>query len=262
MDNQEKPIPVSSAVIIAGLLIALAIIIVGKGNSTSVSSGTVTQPGAPTAQAGSLLNLGNSNNQNSQNNQTTLNNMRPVSPADHILGNPNAPVKIVEYSDLECPFCKQFQSTMQQAMSEYGDKIVWVYRQFPIASLHSKAPNESAASECANELGGNDVFWKYIDRVYQVTNSNNSLDPAQLPIIAQYVGLDVTKFNDCLASGKYAQKINADVQNATDTGGRGTPWTIVVASNGQKFPVQGAVPYTSLDQPNLKQIIDQALATK
>lgn len=174
--------------------------------------------------------------------------MRPVSADDHILGNPNADLVIVEYSDLECPFCKQFQTTMKQVMDVYGGpgKVAWVYRHFPIASLHSKAPKEAEATECANELGGAEKFWEYTDLVYQTTNSNNTLDAAELPKIAAQVGLDVTAFNTCLASGKYTAKVQADYDDAIAAGGRGTPTSIIISKDGTKTVVQGAQPYASL----------------
>lgn len=182
--------------------------------------------------------------------------MRPISGDDHILGNPNADVIIVEYSDTECPYCKQFQTTLQRVMAEYGKdgKVAWVYRHFPIDSLHPKARKEAEATECANELGGPAKFWEYLNLVYQTTNSNNSLDPAQLPKIAKTVGLDVTAFNTCLSSGKYADKVEADYQDAVKAGGRGTPNSILVSKDGTKTTVQGAQPYE-----NLKQIIDALL---
>ncbi|MFA5827709.1 MAG: thioredoxin domain-containing protein, partial [Candidatus Paceibacterota bacterium] len=135
-----------------------------------------------------------------------LENVRAISATDHIRGDINAPIKIVEYSDTECPFCKRFHVTMQQVMNEYGKngKVAWVYRHSPIDSLHPKARKEAEATECANELGGNDKFWEYIDRVYEITPANNGLDPLELPKIATYVGLNVTDFNTCLDSGKYA----------------------------------------------------------
>lgn len=174
--------------------------------------------------------------------------MRPVSSDDHILGNPSADVVVVEYSDTECPFCKQFHTTMQRVMSEYGStgKVAWVYRHFPIDSLHPKARKEAEALECANELGGVGKFWEYTNMVYNVTNSNNSLDPAQLPIIAKNVGLDVKAFNTCLSSGKYASKVQADYDDAIAAGGQGTPNSILITKDGMKTVVQGARPYESL----------------
>lgn len=184
------------------------------------------------------------------------NNMRPVTADDHILGNPNAPIKIVEYSDLECPFCKVFHVTLKQVMDIYGKngKVAWVYRHFPIDQLHPKARKEAEATECANELGGPQKFWEYTDLVYATTNSNNSLDPAELPKIAAKVGLDVKAFNTCLTSGKYAAKVEADYQDAVKAGGKGTPNTIVVSADGTKTVIQGAQPFDSV-----KNIIDALL---
>jgi len=228
------------AVIIAGALIAGAVIYSG-GRAESGTTANQPQQQVAAQQTGDLEA------------------MKPVSKDDHIRGNPDAPVKIVEYSDTECPFCKRFHPTMQQVMDEYGKsgKVAWVYRHFPLDQLHSKARKEAEATECAAELGGNDKFWAYLDRLMEVTPANNGLDPAELPKIAQYVGLDTAKFNECLSSGRYAKKIEEHVQNAVATGGNGTPWSIVVGKNGKKYPLSGAQPYTSV-----KQLIELALQGK
>jgi protein-disulfide isomerase len=183
--------------------------------------------------------------------------MKPVSNDDHILGNPNADVIIVEYSDTECPYCKVFHSTLRRVMDEYGKggRVAWVYRHFPIDSLHPKARKEAEATECANELGGVSKFWEYTNMIYATTNSNNSLDPAELPKIAKSVGLDVTKFNACLSSGKYAAKVEEQYQDAVKAGGRGTPNTILVSKDGTNTTIQGAQPYESL-----KPVLDALLA--
>lgn len=186
----------------------------------------------------------------------SLENIRAISTTDHIRGDINAPIKIVEYSDTECPFCKRFQTTMQQVMNEYGKngKVAWVYRHSPIDSLHPKSRKEAEATECANELGGNDKFWQYLDRIYEVTPANNGLDPLELPKIAEYVGLNVTDFNTCFNSGKYAAHIEEDTKNAVATGGGGTPWSIIIAKDGKKYPINGAQPYETV-----KQTIDSLL---
>ena len=89
------------------------------------------------------------------------NNVKNVSSADHIRGNPNAKVKVIEFSDPECPFCKRFHKTMNQIIDEYGKsgQVAWVYRHFPLDAIHSKARKESEALECANEQGGSAKFW-------------------------------------------------------------------------------------------------------
>ena len=184
-----------------------------------------------------------------------LDQVRPISAEDHIRGNPNAPIVIVEYSDTECPFCGRFHSSMKQIINEYGKdgKVAWVYRHSPLDQLHSKSRKEAVAMECANELGGNDKFWEYTDRIYEITPANDGLDPAELPKIATYIGLDVAKFNTCLSSGKYDTKIQADLENAQATGGNGTPWSVVITKDG-KYALNGAQPYASV-----KQMIDSLL---
>src|SRR3989344_2607169 len=142
---------------------------------------------------------------------------------DHIRGNIDAAVKIVEFSDMECPFCKKFHETMKQAMAEYGDDIAWIYRHFPIEQLHSKAKKSAEASECAGELGGNNAFWRYLDKYFEITPSNNQIDLAELPKIAESIGLNKTQFENCLNSGKYSEKIEAQIQDAENSGARGTP---------------------------------------
>jgi protein-disulfide isomerase len=106
----------------------------------------------------------------------------PVTEKDHITGNPQADVVLIEYSDTECPFCKRFHETMIQVMAEYGasGKVAWVYRHFPLDALHSKARHEAEATECATELGGNEKFWAYLNKLEEITPSNNGLDASLL----------------------------------------------------------------------------------
>ncbi|MCB9815821.1 thioredoxin domain-containing protein [Candidatus Nomurabacteria bacterium] len=177
--------------------------------------------------------------------------VNPVTATDHIKGSPDAAVKIVEYSDFECPFCKRFHDTMNQIMEQYGnsDDVAWVYRHFPLDQLHSKARPVAVASECANEQGGNDTFWKFTDRYFALTKSNNQTDiQTVIPQIVNELGLNTTAFQSCFESGKYDDHIQADVQNAIDTGGRGTPWSIVIAPNGKTFPLNGALPLEAVKQ--------------
>lgn len=181
-------------------------------------------------------------------------NIRPVTSEDHIWGSIDAPIKIVEFSDLECPFCKRFHVTMKQVVAEYGDQVAWVYRHLPLDSIHSKARKEAEASECAAELGGNDAFWAYVDRLFEVTPSNNGLDLALLPQIAEEIGLDRGKFETCLESGKHLARISSDIKDAENSGGRGTPYSVVIAPDGKKYVIPGALPFE-----RVKLLIDQVL---
>ena len=167
----------------------------------------------------------------------------PVTEKDHIIGSRNADLVIVEYSDTECPFCKSFHPTMKEVVRTYDGKVAWVYRHFPIAQLHAKAAKEAEATECAAELGGNQGFWNYIDKVFETTNSNDSLNPSELPKIAQAVGLDVTAFNACLSSGKYTEFVQKSVEEAVKAGARGTPYSVIISKDGKKVVINGAEPF-------------------
>lgn len=170
----------------------------------------------------------------------------PVTAKDHIIGSRSAALVVIEYSDTECPFCKSFHKTMQEIVRNYNGQVAWVYRHFPIAQLHSKAAKEAEATECANELGGNQVFWNYLDRLFETTNSNDSLDPNALPKIATAEGLDETAFNTCLSSGKYAEPIKKSVEEAIRAGALGTPYSVIVAQDGRQAVINGAEPIASV----------------
>lgn len=176
--------------------------------------------------------------------------LREPSDKDHWRGSKNAKIVLVEYSDTECPFCKRFHETLKKAFEAYPEDFAWVYRNYPIAQLHSKAPKEAEAMECAAELGGNDGFWKYMDRLMEVTPANNGLDTLELPKIATFVGLDEIKFKDCLASGKYADKVKKEVEEAQKIGAQGTPYSVMIVGD-QKYEVGGWLPFDETD-PNWK----------
>lgn len=186
--------------------------------------------------------------------------VRPVSKAlDHIRGDPAAPVTLIEYSDFECPFCKRFHPTVKRLVDESKGKMKWVYRHFPLDELHPlKARKEAVAAECAAELGGNDAFWKFTDRFFELTPSNNRTDiDTVLPQIASEIGLDKARFASCLASGRHDRRIEQDAREAAASGGRGTPWSLIVSKGGKTYPLSGAQPYAAV-----RQIVDLALEEK
>ncbi len=180
-----------------------------------------------------------------------LDKVREVDSGEHIRGSKNADIVLVEYSDYECPFCKRFHESVKQAMDEYGDKIAWVYRHYPLP-FHQNAQMEAEASECVAELGGNDAFWKFTDQVYATTDATGtSYTKDRLVGLVKELGLDTNKFTSCLDSGKYTNKVQADLSNGSEVGINGTPGTVVIAKNGQKTVIPGALPYEQV-----KSIID------
>lgn len=209
-------------------LIPLAIIVAGGFVAAAVYFGTGSADSPATAI--------------DTNNPDTQIDLAPVTEKDHIIGSRNSALVIVEYSDTECPFCKTFHNTMHQIVRDYGGEVAWVYRHFPIAQLHTKAAKESEATECAAELGGNQAFWKYIDKIFETTSSNDSLDPSELPKIATAIGLDVTVFNTCLSSGRHTELVKKSVEEAIKAGALGTPYSVIVTKDGKKVVINGAEP--------------------
>lgn len=166
----------------------------------------------------------------------------PVTEKDHILGNRDAELVIVEYSDTECPWCKIFHETMKEVLSTYGDRVAWVYRHVP---YHSLALKEAEATECVAELGGNQAFWKYVDKIFEITPSNDGLNPDELPKIAQEIGLDVATFNQCLSSGRYAEIVKENIQDWINLK-RGTPYSVIFTKDGKQIVINGAEPLATV----------------
>jgi protein-disulfide isomerase len=173
---------------------------------------------------------------------------------DYIRGSNNAKITLVEYADFECPFCKRFHPTMQQVLKDYGDKVKWVYRHYPL-SFHANSQKESEASECAGKLGGNEAFWKYTDAIYDQTTSNGTgfaLD--QLVPLSKKLGINSASFQTCLDSGEFAQKVKDEFASGSQEGVTGTPGTIIIDAKGNTQLIPGALPYEQV-----KPLIDAAL---
>lgn len=163
---------------------------------------------------------------------------------DHVMGNRDARILLIEYSDLECPFCKKFHPIAKRLVEEYKGKVAWVYRHFPLDQIHSKADKEAEAIECGYELGGDDGFWKLTDKIFEVTPSNNGLNLDDLPKLASEVGLDKNKFKSCLDSGKYKDHVEADYQSGIKAGVTGTPGNILLdTKTGKTKLIPGALPF-------------------
>ncbi|MCH8050015.1 DsbA family protein [Patescibacteria group bacterium] len=232
--KQQNPYIIPGSIVLAGLFIGAALMFSSGGASLDA------------ANAGSASGGGFGNN-----NSSTAENLRPVDDSDHIFGNVNASVTIVEYSDLECPFCRRLHPTLSRIVEESDGEVRWVYRHFPLTSIHSRALIASIASECVAELGGNDAFWKFIGKLFE---SQSSLGESLYVETASSLGIEKVAFTECLNSGRHNERVQVDGQNAIASGGRGTPFNIVVAENGQVFPFSGALPYEQINQ-----IIIQAL---
>lgn len=168
-----------------------------------------------------------------------------VTGADHIRGNKNAKVVLIEYSDFECPYCAKFHPTMQQVVEEMGDKVAWVYRHYTLP-FHPNAQKSAEGSECVAKLGGNDAFWKYSDAISIATESEGKLSPEAIDAAATAAGVNMTAFKSCLDSDEMATKVK-DIAGAGGVAGiTGTPGTIIVVDGKAQELIPGALPFASV----------------
>lgn len=174
-----------------------------------------------------------------------------VSAEDHVRGSRNAQVFLIEYSDFECPFCQRFHPTAQQVVDEYDGQVAWVYRHFPLRTIHPKAEAAAQASECAAEQGGDEGFWAFTDVLFSDPTMLSDLGSA-----ATKAGLNATSLQSCVDSEKYKDRVESDYQGGLASGVTGTPGSFVVNSKGEAWFIPGALPYDSL-----KVTIDKALGS-
>lgn len=182
-------------------------------------------------------------------------NIIPVSDEDHIKGSKDAKIILIEYSDLECPYCSTFHATAQQIKDEYGDDLAWVYRHFPLDILHNRARPAAIASECVTEIGGNDSFWAFIGEIFEDQTGN--LTEAGLKAVVANIGLDAGEFTNCLDAGDYADKVEDQYQGGMTAGVNGTPGNFILNDKGEAWLIPGAVPFEAM-----KEAIDVALQSQ
>ena len=180
---------------------------------------------------------------------------------DAVLGNPDAPVTIIEFSDYQCVFCRKFWTeTLPTIKSQYinAGKVKLVYRDFPIPSLHPMAQISAEAAECVREKGGNAAYFKYHDKVFgeqNVLDSGNKEGPVTRTVTyteddlkkwAKDIGYDIL---NCLTSGKYTAEVQGDIADGNAAGFQGTPGFVIMKSNGsQKIPIGGAESFSTFQQ--------------
>ncbi|KKW29748.1 MAG: Sodium/proton antiporter, partial [Candidatus Uhrbacteria bacterium GW2011_GWD2_52_7] len=189
---------------------------------------------------------------------TTTKLSEAVNDEDHVRGDlKTAKVVMVEYSDFQCPYCERHHPTLEQVFDQYGDDIAWVYRHFPL-SFHANAESAALASECAAEQG---KFWEFADAMFdgQTGNLDGSAATASAfyTATAKDLGLNASKFESCVSSKKYQDKLDADMASGRASGVSGTPATfingvLVTGSTGKSVGAAPASVFTS--------IIDAALA--
>lgn len=219
------------SIVIAGLLVAGAVYLTNDKSGSDVTE-EAEQPAQQEEQ------------------QPDLSSLTPVTDEDHIIGNPNASVILVEYSDLECPFCSKVHPTIEKIVEEYDGKVAWVYRHFPLSQIHPNAGQLALASECVAKEGGNDSFWSFIGKVFEQGTKGEEA----IVTLANQIGLNGENVRACINSDEFQQDVIDDRNNAVAVGAQGTPYTVVVGPNGLKATVNGAQPIEAF-----RQVIDTIL---
>jgi rhodanese-related sulfurtransferase/uncharacterized membrane protein/2-hydroxychromene-2-carboxylate isomerase len=169
-----------------------------------------------------------------------------VRPDSHMTGNSSAPLTVVEFGDFECPSCGLSEEAARQVRAQYGERIRFVFRQFPLSKIHPQAEKAAEASECAAEQG---KFWEAVEKLY-AEQADLSVDA--LKRYAWELGLDQNRFNQCLESGETAARVNQDVADGHALKVAGTPTFFI----GQKTIMR------PLDFATLSQLVSQELADR
>lgn len=141
-------------------------------------------------------------------------------------GSANAIVEIVEFSDFQCPFCKQVTPALDGVVEKYGDKVKLVFRQFPLESIHEQAFKAAESALCASDQG---KFWEMHDLMFE---EQKALSVADLKDKAKRLGLEEAAFEECLDSAKYADQIREDLKDGASAGVTGTPSLFI---NGRPY---------------------------
>jgi len=150
---------------------------------------------------------------------------------DPILGDKNAPVTIIEFSDYECPFCKRhFDSTHQELVKKYIDtgKAKLVFRDFPLSFHDPMASKEAIAATCARDQGGDKKYYEFHDEIFKRTTSNgNGLDDAKIQTIARDLKMNISTFTTCLSNTAKADEVKKDIADGSAAGASGTPTFLI-----------------------------------
>ena len=149
------------------------------------------------------------------------------------LGPENAPITLIEFSDYECPYCRQWhQEVFARIRETYPDQVRMVYRDFPLNSIHPNAAPAAAAANCAREQG---AFWEYHEMLF---SGEYGLSQEAYLKYAGELGLDMVSFEQCVSTGRYRDEVEADFTYAARLGVQSTPTFFL---NG--LPLVGAQPF-------------------
>lgn len=154
---------------------------------------------------------------------------------DHVRGNRDAELVLVEYADFSCPYCARAHKTLDELQRRHGERLALVYRHLPLTDLH---PFAQPAAEAAEAAGAQGKFWEMHDALFE---NQGMLDEDSLPALAASLQLDAARFRSEFEGGRHRQRVQADMQEAHAAGASGTPTFFI---NGERY--QGDSDHASL----------------
>jgi|AntRauTorcE11897_2_1112592.scaffolds.fasta_scaffold08254_4 protein-disulfide isomerase len=176
--------------------------------------------------------------------------IQPISDEDHIIGNPDASIIIIEYSDFECPYCKEFHTTMRRIIDNYGQNgnVAWVYRHAPLEEVHVNSKRVSLVSECVAKIGGENKFWNFTNQIFD--NAPDSLLKTNTDLILESLNLDPIEINTCTEEPEIINLVNSDSEDVkylrSIDSDFGTPYNIIITKTGVQENIPEAIPYKLL----------------
>lgn len=162
--------------------------------------------------------------------------INPDTEGEPSLGSPDAKVTIVEFADFGCPYSRESSHVVRALANKYGDRLHYVYRDFPVVELHPRARQAAQAAECARDQGR---FWQFHDKLFQ---NQSRLSQSQFLQYASQINLDTDEFSDCINSEKHMDEIQEDYEAGVAAGVRGTPTFFI---NGIRIP--GSIPEDTME---------------
>ncbi|MFZ1721372.1 MAG: DsbA family protein [Microgenomates group bacterium] len=241
---QENPFSLSSVLSFMnnnfGLILLVGVFFVGGAFAGSLwtenqllgsgATGVAGAPaaGQPTAPAGPT--------------EDQIKQMPPVEENEYSRGADDAKITLVEYSDLECPFCQRHHETMVQVMEEFDGDVKWVMRHYPL-SFHQYAQKAAEAAECVGADAGEEAFWQFVDAYFERTTASGTGFPLEdLAALGEEFGADANNVQGCLDNDIMASKVQEQMAAGTTAGVSGTPGTFIVTKDGVQELIPGALP--------------------
>ncbi len=224
---EKLMVPIS--IIIAGALVAGAVLYTDKTETTKNGNDTVDQQQGGSVDSKAYLNV------------------EKVTNSDRIYGNKKAKTKVVIYTDLECPYCAMFHPAIKSVVDKSNGEIAMVMRYFPL-SFHPQANEAIDTAECVFSKSGETSYWKFVEGAFDAFGSRTSDAKIDLSAVVVASGANKEAVASCVGKGAYTEKIQNDSQNAMDSGLQGTPFGVIIVNGEPKGTIDGALPEDSLSQ--------------